>query len=183
MDARIKHPAHASSSRTRRAASEPNAIRYTPPKPATHVPVIDFADAFAARLDARKAVAREIHKACRDTGFFYLANHGAPRALVAAQFECVFAMIALSLELPEDWFAPMFDMPGITLRRIRYPPHPTNAKPNQLGAGAHTDWGGVTLLAQDDAGGLEVRNIADEWIDGEHLAEMFHRSYGYAPTV
>ena len=47
---------------------------------------------------------------------------------------------------------------------IKYPPQPKLAEFNQLGAGAHTDWGAITLLAQDNVGGLEVRNVAGEWI-------------------
>ena len=74
-------------------------------------------------------------------------------------------LMARSLDLPPDWFAPFFAQPAVTLRLIKYPPHPEDARENQLGAGAHTDWGGITLLVQDAAGGLEVRNAAGQWID------------------
>ncbi|MDB5542985.1 MAG: Isopenicillin synthase [Hyphomicrobiales bacterium] len=73
--------------------------------------------------------------------------------------------IARSLELDSAFFAPFFDPPSATLRLIKYPPHPETAAENQIGDGAHTDWGGITLLAQDSSGGLEVRNLAGEWID------------------
>lgn len=76
----------------------------------------------------------------------------------------VLRMMALALDLEEDWFEPYFRDPMITLRLLRYPPHPDGAAPNIFGAGAHTDWGGITLLAQDDVGGLEVRNPAGDWI-------------------
>jgi isopenicillin N synthase-like dioxygenase len=89
-----------------------------------------------------------------------LAYHAAMRALG----DRVLATIARSLELPEDFFVPYYDWPGTTLRLLRYPPHPRAALANQLGAGAHTDWGGITLLAQDELGGLEVRNVEDQWI-------------------
>ena len=74
------------------------------------------------------------------------------------------SLIALSLDLEENWFARHHDWPASVLRLLRYPPHPENAEFNQIGAGAHTDWGGITLLAQDDAEGLEVLNAADEWV-------------------
>ena len=32
-----------------------------------------------------------------------------------------------------------------------------NVKPGQLRCGEHTDWGAITLLVQDDVGGLEVK--------------------------
>jgi len=95
------------------------------------------------------------------------------QAAVRSLGDRVLAMLALSLELPEDYFVPFYDMPGTTLRLLRYPPHPQAALANQLGAGAHTDWGGVTMLAQDDLGGLEVRNVADEWIQAVPIPGTF----------
>lgn len=77
----------------------------------------------------------------------------------------VMRMLALSLEVDEHWFDPITAKPNNNiLRMLRYPPHPSAAKANQLGAGAHTDFAGVTLLLQDDSGGLEVRNCAGEWL-------------------
>jgi len=82
-------------------------------------------------------------------------------------------LIALSLEVEEDWFQPFFNPPSATLRLIKYPPQPADAAFNQIGAGAHTDWGGVTILAQDASGGLEVRNLAGEWIDAPPIENAF----------
>ena len=53
-------------------------IPYHPPKPAEFIPVIDLQASFSTDLSDRQAVAREIHKAARDTGFFYISNHGVP---------------------------------------------------------------------------------------------------------
>lgn len=38
-------------------------------------------------------------------------------------------------------------------------PDINKVKPGQIRCGEHTDYGGITLLIQDDAGGLEVRKI------------------------
>jgi len=240
-------------------------VVYKPAAAARNIPVIDLLG---------KDVPREVHKACRETGFFYIANHGVPQPLIDAQFACarrffslplesklalhmkksastagyepiggqildsqdaaaekappdlkesfyiamelpdehpwaqkkirsfghnqwpaglpgfkeqmlayqaavrslgdrVLAVLALSLELPEDFFVPFYDWPGTTLRLLRYPPHPSAAAANQLGAGAHTDWGGITLLAQDSLGGLEVRNVEGEWIQAKPVPGTF----------
>lgn len=95
------------------------------------------------------------------------------RKAVSELGDRLLSLLALSLELPADWFVPYFDMPVGTLRLIKYPPQPANAAANQIGAGAHTDWGGVTILAQDEVSGLEVCNAVGDWIEALPLPETF----------
>ena len=70
---------------------------------------------------------------------------------------------AQDLGLRPDFFADKFDRPMATLRLLRYPTPPQDSGP-RIGAGAHTDYGNLTLLATDDVGGLEVRTRAGQWI-------------------
>ncbi|WP_084085560.1 MULTISPECIES: isopenicillin N synthase family dioxygenase [Cupriavidus] len=73
-------------------------------------------------------------------------------------------LIALSLDLPEHYFDHTSDSPMVTLRMVRYPAHPADADTRTFGAGAHTDWGCVTVLAQDAHGGLEVCMPDGSWV-------------------
>ena len=68
---------------------------------------------------------------------------------------------AADLELPLDFFADKFRKPMTTLRLLRYP---AASIEGEVGAGEHTDYGNITLLATDDVGGLEVRTRSGEWI-------------------
>jgi isopenicillin N synthase-like dioxygenase len=74
--------------------------------------------------------------------------------------------IAQALGTPSDFFTKVHSGDAVTLRLLCYPP-PDLAKlaPGQLGAGAHTDYGFLTLLFQDDVGGLQVQDKTGAWID------------------
>ena len=80
--------------------------------------------------------------------------------------------IAVDLGLPETFFLDKFARPMATLRLLHYPPIPTEHGP-QLGAGEHTDYGNLTLLATDDVGGLEVRSRDGTWLRAPVIPDAF----------
>lgn len=78
----------------------------------------------------------------------------------------VMRLFALALELPEDFFAPRIDHHISRLRVRLYPAPEVPPAPGQIRAGAHSDYGSLTLLATEDRpGGLQVCNAEGEWRD------------------
>jgi len=71
--------------------------------------------------------------------------------------------IAVDLGIEERYFDQYFARAVGILRLLHYPPHPGAFDGNVYGAGAHTDYGNLTLLAQDGTGGLEVRTRDGDW--------------------
>lgn len=80
---------------------------------------------------------------------------------------------ALDLGLDADFFEDKLDRPMAVLRLLHYPPAPGQAEAGQLGAGEHTDYGCVTLLATDGVGGLEVRTRGGDWLAAPHVPGSF----------
>jgi isopenicillin N synthase-like dioxygenase len=79
--------------------------------------------------------------------------------------------MALGLGLPAGWFTEHLTADPLLLFRIfRYPPQPEPA--GGWGVAEHTDYGLLTLLLQDDAGGLEVRT-ADGWVPAPPVPGSF----------
>jgi isopenicillin N synthase-like dioxygenase len=79
-----------------------------------------------------------------------------------------------SLALPADFFDAYVDDALATIRLLHYPPQPGNPLPGEKGCGEHTDFGGVTLLLQDDSGGLQVWDAQDAgWIDAPPIAGTY----------
>lgn len=73
--------------------------------------------------------------------------------------------IALSLDLKKDYFEPMMKDPVSIHRLLHYPPQTGRIKVDKIGIGAHTDYGCMTILAQDDVGGLQVLNRDSAWVE------------------
>jgi isopenicillin N synthase-like dioxygenase len=79
---------------------------------------------------------------------------------------------ASDLGLKTDFFDDKFDRPMATLRLLHYPAPPRSAAA-PTGAGEHTDYGNLTLLATDDVGGLAVRTRAGQWIEAPVVPGAF----------
>ena len=80
---------------------------------------------------------------------------------------------ALALGLKEGHFDRWLTGPMATLGPLHYPPQEGRITEARIGAGAHTDFGCLTILAQDEVGGLQVRNSAGRWIDAPYLPGSF----------
>lgn len=82
--------------------------------------------------------------------------------------------VALSLGLEASYFADRYTADPLILFRIfNYPSRRVPAGGNvQWGVGEHSDYGLLTILWQDDVGGLQVKT-REGWIDAPPLPETF----------
>jgi len=228
--------------------------------PGTELPLIDLGPLIRGEPDGLAQVAREIGRACRTVGFFYVRNHGLRRDLLGSLYtmsrrffalpqtekdalaingqnrgyvgfgsesldpqkladakeafnigrapqhgeaadsvgtnqwpelsdfrellthyyqqmqhlsEQIHTAIAVDLGLTPDYFQGFVDRPMATLRLLHYPPHPDPFDGTRYGAGAHTDYGNLTILWQDEVGGLEVRARDGRWLAAPPIADSF----------
>jgi len=75
-------------------------------------------------------------------------------------------VVAVSLGLDEGFFVPRYTKPLQRTQIIYYPPQAPASEADQFGVAPHSDYGCITLLWQDDNGGLQVRSAASKsWID------------------
>ena len=102
------------------------------------------------------------------------------RAPIERYFDAVRALgmqllraFAISLDLEADFFQQRYQKPSVLTRLMHYPV-PDQATPDgMLGAQAHTDFGVITILAQDPSGGLEIMKRDGEWIGAPHVEGTF----------
>jgi isopenicillin N synthase-like dioxygenase len=81
--------------------------------------------------------------------------------------------LSLSLGLDEHYFDDGYEDPSCSVRLLHYAPNPGANVSNQWGAGAHTDWGAITLLYQDEVGGLEILGPEGEWLPATPIPGAF----------
>ena len=79
--------------------------------------------------------------------------------------------LSLSLGLNETYFADHYTADPLTLFRIfHYPSVPKQQ--DAWGVGEHTDYGLLTILKQDEVGGLQIKS-GGQWIDASPVPETF----------
>ena len=84
----------------------------------------------------------------------------------------VLSGISLGLGLGPDWFREnVTSDPLVLFRMFRYPAI-SSQEPDRWSVGEHTDYGLLTLLAQDDTGGLQVKTPRG-WIEVPPLRNSF----------
>jgi isopenicillin N synthase-like dioxygenase len=90
--------------------------------------------------------------------------------------QAVLRGMALGLGLEPTWFLEHLTADPLVLFRIfHYPPTgppPSGADEETWGVGEHTDYGLLTLLGQDDSGGLQVRTPGG-WVDVDPVPDSY----------
>lgn len=94
-------------------------------------------------------------------------------AEVAACGDALLRGVALGLGIDPGFFQPHYTKPLQRTQAVYYPPQPEDLGPEQFGVAPHTDFGCITLLVQDDCGGLEVQNLAGDWVAAPPIEGSF----------
>jgi isopenicillin N synthase-like dioxygenase len=88
--------------------------------------------------------------------------------------QTIMRIFALALDLQESFFDQKIDRHISRLRVRNYPAPEVPPAPGQLRAGAHSDYGSLTILSTEDRpGGLQVCNSTGDWIDVPIIAGTF----------
>jgi len=101
------------------------------------------------------------------------------RAALSAYYEAIGACgmdllrcVAVSLDRPEDFFASRYRKRLQRTQIVYYPPQPPELGDDQFGVAPHSDFGCITLLWQDQNGGLEVlERSSRKWIPARPIPD------------
>src|SRR5262245_3617860 len=123
-------------------------IIYTPPQPPKTIPVIDVSAVAVASAAECRAAASAIHRACRETGFFYVANHGVSQELIDGQFA---------------WAKRVLDLPIQEKRALDMKNSPTTA--------GYEPIGGQWLDSQDSNAEVAPADLKESFYCGMELPD------------
>jgi len=80
---------------------------------------------------------------------------------------------AVSMGLSDDAFLKTSTRPVSRGASVYYPPQPSDLGEDQFGVAPHTDYGCLTLVWQDEVGGLEVRAANGDWVTAHPIENTF----------
>ncbi|MEM7132603.1 MAG: 2-oxoglutarate and iron-dependent oxygenase domain-containing protein [Chloroflexota bacterium] len=84
------------------------------------------------------------------------------------------AIFATAIGLPTDFFEEAFVDCTSAVRLLNYPAQSSAPQLGQLRAGAHSDYGFLTILRTDDSpGGLQVQHRDGQWLDVPTIPSSF----------
>ena len=88
--------------------------------------------------------------------------------------------LAISLGLSKKYFAPFMSKSHSYMRISNYPPYEKKQEENiGDGIGSHIDYGFLTILLQNNIGGLEIKNFNNEWIKAPIIPGTFLINIGH----
>lgn len=90
----------------------------------------------------------------------------------------VIGLVERGLGCPAGELARHFAPPTTWLRLLHYPVRPADAPDDLYGSAPHTDYGFLTLLDQDETGGLEVLGPNGEWLGVAPRPDAFVMNVG-----
>ena len=82
------------------------------------------------------------------------------------------------LALNTDNLSKYFARPTTWLRLLHYPSLNVEDPEDLFGSNPHVDYGFITILAQDEVGGLQVRSVTGDWIDVPYMQDCFVMNTG-----
>lgn len=86
----------------------------------------------------------------------------------------IMSLLAAALKIPDDFFVPFHGHHISALRGINYSQMSATGKAGIFRAGAHSDYGSVTILRPDpNVGGLEVKLAEGDWIRAPSVEDAF----------
>jgi isopenicillin N synthase-like dioxygenase len=98
--------------------------------------------------------------------------------VMAVLAEKLLQAIASAIGVTTNELMRKFTAPTTWLRLLHYPPRPLDAPRDLYGSAPHCDFGCITLLAQDQVGGLQVQNPTGQWVDAPFIAGTFVMNVG-----
>ena len=118
--------------------------------------ILHGANLFPANLSTFKAIVLEYMEALTNLGHRLMEG------------------LALSLGLSENYFTERYTNDPLTLFRVFHYPSQVNSPELNApwGVGEHTDYGVLTILKQDDIGGLQVKT-QEKWLDAPYIPNSF----------
>lgn len=88
-------------------------------------------------------------------------------------------IFALGIGLAEDYFEDKFDNHHSSLRVLNYPSQAVDPQPGQLRAGAHSDYGFLTILRSESTG-LQAQHRDGRWLEVPTIPDSFVVNIGDA---